>query len=62
MCNALEVDLFWILSVLRNSLNRTSLSCSPLQTRGQSGQLDRESEPKDEQTKLVIALPDRVYS
>ena len=30
-------------------------------TRGQSDQLDREPEPKDEQTKLVIALPDRVY-
>jgi hypothetical protein len=30
-------------------------------TRGQSDQLDRKPEPKDEQTKLVIALPDRVY-
>jgi hypothetical protein len=30
-------------------------------TRGQSDQLDREPEPEDEQTKLVIALPDRVY-
>ena len=30
-------------------------------THGQSDQLDREPEPKDEQTKLVLALPDRVY-
>ncbi|KAJ6972000.1 hypothetical protein D5086_025706 [Populus alba] len=30
--------------------------------RGQRDQLDRKPEQKDEQTKLVIALPDRVYS